>query len=264
MLKTQTSPGVDNVQAELIKYGGEAMIDAFVIICQKIWETKTWPDDWTKSIIIMIPKKGNLRCCKNYGTISLISHPSKIMLRIVLNRLKGKAEELFSEEQTGFLPKRSTNKHIFNIRLLIEKHVDHHQDLYHNFIDFKKAFDRVWDKGLWRVMRRYTIDEGLVTLLESLCGASMSAVLHEGEVGQSFRTSVGVRQGCLLSPVLFNRYLKSIMQEGLHNFNGTISINGRENSNLRFSDDIDLIAGTRRYKNLQQHWKGECVLMEWR
>ena len=72
----------------------------------------------------------------------------------------------------------------------------------------------------------------------------MSAVLHEGEVGQSFRTSVGVRQGCLLSPVPFNLYLENIMQETLHNISGTISINGREISNLRFADDIDLIAGT--------------------
>ena len=69
-------------------------------------------------------------------------------------------------------------------------------------------------------------------------------MLHEGEVGQSFQTSVGVRQGCLLSPVLFNLYLENIMQEALHKISGTISINGREISNLRFTDDIDLITGT--------------------
>ena len=83
-----------------------------------------------------------------------------------------------------------------------------------------------------------------MTLLESLYGPSTSAVLHEGEVGQSFRTSVGVHQGCLLSPELFNLYLENIIQEALHNFNGTTSINGREISNLRSADDIDLIAGT--------------------
>ena len=99
---------------------------------------------------VTILKKGNLRCCKNYRTISLISHPCKIMLRIILNRFKGKAEELLSDEKAGFRPKRSTTEQVFNMRLLIEKHIDHHQDLHYNFIDFKKAFDRVWHKGLWR------------------------------------------------------------------------------------------------------------------
>ena len=83
-----------------------------------------------------------------------------------------------------------------------------------------------------------------MTLLESLYGPSTSAVLHEGEVGQSYRTSVGVRQGCLLLPVLFNLYLENIMQDALHNFSGKISINGREVSSLRFADDIDVITGT--------------------
>ena len=99
-------------------------------------------------------------------------------------------------------------------------------------------------------MRRYNIDEGLVTLLESLYGPSTSAVLHEGEIGQSFRTSVGERQGCLLSPMLFNLYLENIMQEALHNFSGTISINGRKISNLRFTDDTDLITGIEELQEL--------------
>ena len=220
-------PGVDNVPAELIKQ---------LIICQNIWETKTWPEEWTKSLIITIPKKGNVRCCKNYRTISLISHPSKIMLKIILNGLKGKAETLLSEEQAGFRPTRSTTEQIFNIRLLIEKH---HQNLHHNFINFKKAFDLEWHKGLWRVVRRYNIDKGLVILIESLHGPSSSAVLHEGEIEQSFRASVRLRQGCLLSQVLFNIYLENIMQEALHNVNGTVLINRREISNLRFAYDID-------------------------
>ena len=82
------------------------MIDAFMITFQHIWETKTWPEEWKKSLIIMISKKGNFCCCKNYITISLISHPSKIMLIIIHNRLKGKA--------------------------------DHYQDLYHDFIDLNR------------------------------------------------------------------------------------------------------------------------------
>ena len=142
-MKNGKSPGVDNIPGELIKNGGEAMIDALTVICQRIWTTKEWPNKWTQSIMIPLPKKGNLKKCQNYRTISLISHASKVMLRIVMNRLKTKAEEILSEEQAGFRPGRSTVEQIFNIRLLIEKHLDHQEPLYHNFIDFKKAFDRV-------------------------------------------------------------------------------------------------------------------------
>ena len=90
-------------------------------------------------------------------------------------------------------------------------------------------------------MRRYNIDEGVVILFELLYGPSTSAVLHEGEIGKSIRTSVGVRHGFLLSPVLFN--FENITQEAVHNVIGTISINSREISNFRFADDINLIAG---------------------
>ena len=78
--------------------------------------------------------------CQTYRTISLISHPSKVMLRVILN-LKAKAEGLLAEEQAGFRAGRSTVGQIFNCRVLIEKHLQHQRDLLHNFVDFKKAFD---------------------------------------------------------------------------------------------------------------------------
>ena len=81
---------------------------------------------------------------ENYRTISLISHPNKIMLRIVLSRLKAKAEELLAEEQAGFRLGRSTEVQIFNSPVIIEKYLQHQRYLFHNFIDFEKVFDRVW------------------------------------------------------------------------------------------------------------------------
>jgi len=92
--------------------------------------------------------KGSLRLCQNYRSISLVSYPSKIMLRVLLKRIKGKAEGILTEEQGGFREKRTTVEQIFNIRLLIEKHILHQHVLYHNFINFKKAFDRVWHEVL--------------------------------------------------------------------------------------------------------------------
>ncbi|WP_353804758.1 hypothetical protein [Acinetobacter baumannii] len=73
------------------------MIDALTIICNKIWQSGEWPIPWTQSLVITLPKKGNLQECENYRTISLISHPSKVLLKIILNRLKPQAEQIIAE-----------------------------------------------------------------------------------------------------------------------------------------------------------------------
>ncbi|KAL8610857.1 hypothetical protein ACOMHN_056712 [Nucella lapillus] len=123
-LKNDKSPVLDNTPAELLKRGRPELLKALNTICPRIWDTKQWPAEWTQSLIIPIPKKDNLKH-QNYRTISVISHPSKVMLHVLLNRLKGKSEEILAEEQAGFRPKRSTVEQIFNIRILIEKHLQH-------------------------------------------------------------------------------------------------------------------------------------------
>ena len=233
-LKKRKSAGVDNIPAELVQAGGEAIIDALHIICSKIWQTGKWPTQWTQSLIITPPKKGNLQMCQNYRTISLISHPSKVMLKILLNRLLPQAEEIIVEEQAGFRMGRSITEHFFlNLRVLMEKCQQHQQDLYHVFIDFKKAFDRVWHAALWTTMHKYNIGANLITIIKSLYEKATSAVLYNGNTGDWFRTTVGVRQGCLLSPTLFNIFLEKIMTDALESHEGTVKIGGRIITNLR-------------------------------
>ena len=101
-LKKGKSAGVDNIPAELDQAGGEDVITTLMAICNKIWQTGEWPTPWTQSLVITLPKEGNLQQCQNYRTISLISHPSKVMLKIILNRLKPLAEKIIAVEQAGF------------------------------------------------------------------------------------------------------------------------------------------------------------------
>ena len=137
-LKKGKSAGVDNIPAELVQAGGETMIDVLTEICNRIWRTGEWPTPWTQSLIITLPKKGNLQLCQNYRTISLISHSSKVMLKVILNRLKPQAEEIIAEEQAGFRAGRSTTEQIFNLRILCEKYLQHQQNLYHVLLISKK------------------------------------------------------------------------------------------------------------------------------
>ena len=120
-LKKGKSAGVDNIPAELVQAGGETMKDVLMEICNRIWRTGERPSPWTQSLNTTLPKKGNLQLCQNYRTISLISHSSKVMLKVILNRLKPQAEEIIAEEQAGFRAGRSTTEQIFNLRILCEK-----------------------------------------------------------------------------------------------------------------------------------------------
>ena len=160
------------------------------------------------------------------------------MLKVILNSLKPQAEEIIAEEQAG----RSNTEQIFNLRILCEKYLQHQQNLYHVFIDFKKAFDRVCHAALWATMRKYNISANLFRTIEQLYDKATSAVNMNGSIGEWFRTTVGVRQGCLVSPTLFNIFLERIMSDALEEHDGKVSIGGRNITNLRFADDIDALA----------------------
>ena len=228
----------------MITQSGQPVVEVLHATCSKIWETGKWPSSWTKSIIITIPKKGNLQLCNNHITISLISHGSTVMLKIVLNRLKPYAENIIAEERAGFRHGTSTIEQIFNLRIICKKkHLEYQRNIYHVFVDFKKAFDRVWHNALWATMTKFNINRKHIDTIQSLYENAMSAVLVQGATGEWFHTSVGVRQGCLLSPTLFNIFLEDIMTHALENYNGTISIGDRKITNLHFADDIDGITG---------------------
>ena len=155
-----------------------------------------------------------------------------VMLKIILNRLQQQAEEIIAKEQAGFRAGRNTTEQIFNHRILCE----HQQNLYHVFIDFKKAFDRVWHEALLATIRKYNINASIIRAIQNLYDKAEGAVLFNGSTGEWFRTTVEVRQGCLLSPTLFNIFVERIMCEALDDHEGSVSIGGRPITNFRFAE----------------------------
>ena len=105
---------------------------------------------------------GNQQLCQNYRTISISSHTSKVMLKVTLNRLRPQAGAIIAEEQARFRAGRSSGELIFNLRVLCEKYEHCQQHLYHVFIYFKKAFDRVWHATLWDTMKKCNISHDLL------------------------------------------------------------------------------------------------------
>ena len=101
-LKNYKSPGADNICAELIKNGGEDTVKLLQLLCNKILETSEWPSQWTESILIPLAKKANIKKCTDFRTISLISHASKVLLKIIQKRITPRVEAVLDESQAGF------------------------------------------------------------------------------------------------------------------------------------------------------------------
>ena len=157
------------------------MIDMLLIICNKIWQTGEWPTPWTDNHSSKERKPTTMPKLPYHQPDQ---SSSKVMLRILLNKLKPQADEIIEEEQTGFRAGRSTTEQIFNLRILCEKHLQHQQSLYHVFVDFKKAFDRVWHVVLWAAMRLYNINDNLLRTIEGLYNKATSAVYYDNNIGE--------------------------------------------------------------------------------
>ena len=139
--------------------------------------------------------------------------------------------------------RKESIEQIFNLPILCEKYLQHQQDLYHVFIDFKKAFDRVWHAALWATTKKYNVSTNLIQRIKNLYDKATGAVLFNSSIRDWFRTTVGIRQGCLLSPNLFNIFLERIMTDAVKDHEDTVSIGGGTVTNLCFADDIDGLAG---------------------
>jgi len=123
----------------------------------------------TFSTFIPLPKKSDLKQCANYRTIALVSHASKILLRIILERIRVKTKTKIADEQAGFRQGRGTRDQIMNLRILMHKAREHQQPLYMCFVDFKKAFDSISNDKLWVTMMDMGYPLHLIDLLAKLC-----------------------------------------------------------------------------------------------
>jgi len=140
---------------------------------------------------------------------------SKILTSILMERIKGRTDEIQSEEQAGFRPSRSTIDQIFTLSRLYENYIDASRNVFICYVDFRKAFDSIWRKGLLRVIRRMGDPEKIIRILESLYRDTFSAVRFGADLSEWFKTIVGVHQGCILSQQLFNIFLEVVMAMAL-------------------------------------------------
>ena len=142
--------GGDGILAELFQILKDDAVKVLHLICQQIWKTQQWPQDRKKSVFIPIPKKGSAKECSKYRTIVLISHASKVMLKILQTRFQQYVNWELPDVQAGFRKGRRTRVHIANICWIIEKAREFQENIYFCFIDYAEAFDCVDHNKLWK------------------------------------------------------------------------------------------------------------------
>ena len=130
-------------------------------ICQQIWKIQQWPQDSKRSVFIPISKKGNAKECSNYRTIALISHTSKVMLKILQGRLQQYVNQELPGVQAGFRKGRGTRDQSDNIRWIIKKARKFQKNIYFCFIDYAKAFECVDHNKLWKILKEMGLPDHL-------------------------------------------------------------------------------------------------------
>ncbi len=163
---------------------------------------------WTKGVIIKIPKKGTLNNCNNLRGITLLSIRSKILAKVFTSRISTTVNATLRKEQAVFRIGRSYTEWIFTLRNIIEQSAKWQRQLHVDFIDFEKAFDSVHRESLWCTLRTYGIPNHMVKLIKSFYNNYNCCV---GGSGIWFEVTTGVRQGCVMSALLFNLIIDWVM-----------------------------------------------------
>jgi len=208
-LKRYKSPGLDRIPGELLMWGGDELLHRLHDLIIAVWHREDIPQQWKDSRIISIYKnKGDRSDCGNSRGISLLSVAGKVLAKVLLDRLnKYVVDEVCPETQCGFRKQRGTVDMIFLARQIQEKAREQNRDLCIAFIDLRKAFDSVNRSLLWTVMRKFGCPRKFVAVVRAFHENMTASVSVGGEETNRFKVEVGVKQGCVLAPVIFNLFL---------------------------------------------------------
>ena len=241
-MKYGKAVGPDKLSVEMIEALEDVGTSKLEHIMNKMYDTGTIPKNLSRSIFIALPKRPGATECELHRTISLMSHITKLMLKILMKRMKSTIHEEIEDVQCGFKQGKGTTNAIFILRNLTERSIEVQKDLYLCFIDYSKAFDKVQHEKLFAILDQLDIDGKTLRWISNLYWEQTAAVRVDDELSEWIEIKRGVRQGCVLSPDLFSLYSEIILRQ-IEDLQGVI-VNGRNLNNIRYADDTVLISDT--------------------
>ena len=176
-LKNGKSAGIDEISGEMIKHGGEKVIDWIWKLCSKAFVEGIVPKDWRRAVIVPLYKgKGEKGVCRNYRGISLLSVVGKIYAGILVERVRRVTEDMIGEEQGAFRSGRGCVDQIFTLKQMSEKMREKKKSLYLGFMDLQQAYDRINLEALWKVLMLYGVSGRLLNGTKSMYVDSVACV----------------------------------------------------------------------------------------
>ena len=242
-LKRKAAPGSDRLTAEMVC--SDVLVDFWCSLFSWCWKNGMVPSEWRRSTVVPIPKRSRSGVCKteDFRGISLLPVAYKTMFSIAQNRLVHVVEErkLVAEEQGGFRKGRGCRDQLMTLVLLGQVKAVTKTGMFASFIDFKKAYDRV-DRGkLWRCLEGMGLGGRLSAFLKAVYeDVSCEVKVGEGR-SEPFKVTCGLRQGCILSPLLFSLYINSLITK-LKEAGVGVKCRGQLISVLLYADDAVILA----------------------
>ena len=244
-LKSGKSPGIDSITNEMIRCGWPHLQEYFIMFFNSILTSGKFPSSWDVNTLSPLHKKGSTLLRDNYRGIAVSSAIAKVFLSVLHNRLYKFADtnDLIPPNQIGYKKGLRTTDHILVLKNIIDKYITKtpRKYLYACFVDFKSAFDTVWRDGLFYKMLKMGIGGNFIKVLQSMYSQTKYAVKVDNRISEPFLSSVGVKQGCVLSPLLFNLYLSDLPCI-FDNSCDPVSVNALSTNCLLFADDLVLLS----------------------
>ena len=246
-LKMSKAAGIDGILNEMIKAGANTLLDPFCSLFNKILAHQHFPKAWRTSTLSPLYKKGDCLDTNNYRGIAVSSSLSKLFLSILQKRLLdfSSKHSLIPECQIGYKPNTCTSDHILTLKNIIDKYIKRSRRtlLFVCFVDFKSAFDTVWRNAMLYKLLKMGIGGNFLGVIESMYQDVLYCVKIEGYISETIKSSVGVKQGCVLSPLLFNLFL-SDLPDIFSDSCDPVNLHGTLLNCIMFADDLVLMSET--------------------
>ena len=252
-LQPKKACGADGILNEMIKYTDNTFRTAILKLFNLVISTGYFPDIWNQGLITPIFKNGDKSDPNNYRGICVSSNLGKMFCSIINTRLQKFLNDhnILKKSQIGFLQNHRTTDHIYTLHTLIEKHVNQNRSkIYSCFIDFEKAFDSIWHKGLLLRLLESGVGGKTYDTIKSMYLNNKCAVKIDENRTDYFPQKRGVMQGNCLSPTLFNIYINELAKTLENSPAPGLSLNNTEIKCLLYADDLVLLSNSK--EGLQQ------------